>query len=76
MKIQQIQWSNFWNGGSRFGEISTQWGVKTWPVLYVIDGDGIIQLKSIGGHNRGEILQLIEKLTAELEQSQSTNNKR
>jgi thiol-disulfide isomerase/thioredoxin len=78
MKNQQIQWNNFWNGGNRFGEISTQWGVKTWPVLYVIDGDGIIQLKSVGGHNRAEILQLIEKLTAELDQKQSksTNNKR
>jgi len=78
MKIQQIQWSNFWNDGSRFGEISTQWGVKTWPVLYVIDGDGIIRLKSVGGHNRAEILQLIEKLTAELEQKQSksTNDNR
>ena len=75
MKIQQIQWNNFWNGGSRFGEISTQWGVKTWPVLYVIDGDGIIQLKSVGGHNRAEILQLIEKLTAELEQKQSKSTK-
>ena len=78
MKIQQIQWSNFWDGGNRFGKISTQWGVKTWPVLYVIDGDGIIQLKSVGGHNRVEIQQLIEKLTAELEQKQSksTNNNR
>ena len=78
MKIQQIQWSNFWNDGSRFGEISTQWGVKTWPVLYVIDGDGIIRLKSVGGHNRAEILRLIEKLTAELEQKQSksTNDNR
>lgn len=78
MKIQQIQWSNFWNGGSRFGEISTQWGVKTWPVLYVIDGDGIIRLKSVGGHNRAEILKLIEELTIELEhkQSKSTINKR
>ena len=77
MKIQQIQWNNFWNDGSRFGEISTQWGVKTWPVLYVIDGDGIIRLKSVGGHNRAEILQLVEKLTAELEekQSKSTNNR-
>ena len=74
MKIQQIQWSNFWNDGSRFGEISTQWGVKTWPVLYVIDGDGIIRLKSVGGHNRAEILQLIEKLTTELEQNQTKSN--
>ncbi|MEE2843363.1 MAG: TlpA disulfide reductase family protein [Planctomycetota bacterium] len=78
MKIQQIQWNNFWDDGSRFGEISTQWGVKTWPVLYVIDGDGIIRLKSVGGHNRAEILRLIEKLTAELEQKQSksTNDNR
>jgi len=78
MKIQQIRWNNFWDDGSRFGEISTQWGVKTWPVLYVIDGDGIIRLKSVGGHNRAEILRLIEKLTAELEQKQSksTNDNR
>ena len=64
---QKISWRSFWNGGSRFGDISTTWAVEKWPVLYVIDANGIVQMRSAGGHNKEEILKLIEKLVSETE---------
>lgn len=64
---QKISWRSFWNGGSRFGEISTKWAVEKWPVLYVIDANGIVQMRSAGAHNKEEILKLIEKLVSETE---------
>ncbi|MEC7565310.1 MAG: hypothetical protein VX738_06460, partial [Planctomycetota bacterium] len=67
VKTQQIKWRSFWDDGSRHGKISTQWEVKSWPVLYVIDGQGVIRLKSVGGHNPKEIYELIDKLTTEIE---------
>jgi len=64
---QKISWRSFWNGGSRFGDISTTWAVEKWPVLYVIDANGVVQMRSAGGHNKDEILKLIEKLVSETE---------
>ena len=64
---QKITWRSFWNGGSRFGDISTQWAVEKWPVLYVIDAQGVVQMRSAGGHNKEEIYKLIEKLVSEAE---------
>ena len=64
---QKISWRSFWNGGSRFGDISTTWAVEKWPVLYVIDANGVVQMRSAGGHNKEEIIKLIEKLVSETE---------
>lgn len=66
-QTQNITWRSFWNGGSRFGDISAEWAVEKWPVLYVIDAQGIVQMRSAGGHNKDEILKLIEKLVSEAE---------
>ena len=66
-QTQKISWPSFWNGGSRFGEISTKWAVEKWPVLYVIDANGVVQMRSAGGHNKEEIFKLIEKLVSETE---------
>ncbi len=66
-RTQKISWRSFWNGGSRFGNISTQWAVEKWPVLYVIDAEGVVRMRSAGGHNKEEIIKLIEKLVTEAE---------
>ncbi len=66
-QTQKITWRSFWNGGSRFGDISTEWGVEKWPVIYVLDAEGIVQMRSAGGHNKEEIFKLIEKLVSEAE---------
>jgi len=41
--------------------------VEKWPVLYVIDANGVVQMRSAGGHNKEEIFKLIEKLVSEAE---------
>ena len=66
-QLQKISWRSFWNGGSRFGDISTEWAVEKWPVLYVIDAKGIVRMRSAGGHNKEEIYKLIETLVREAE---------
>lgn len=37
-----ISWRSFWTGGPRRG-IPVQWGVSAWPMIYVIDGSGVIR---------------------------------
>ncbi|MAG58343.1 MAG: hypothetical protein CMJ83_18810 [Planctomycetes bacterium] len=61
---EQITWRSFWNGpkGTR-GPISTAWGVRGWPTIYVIDKTGKIRFKN----TRGKALDAaIETLMAEM----------
>lgn len=41
-------WRNFTNKQAG-GEISTAWGVKSWPTLYLIDHKGVIRHKNLHG---------------------------
>jgi len=58
---EKITWRSFWNGeeGTR-GPISSEWNVKGWPTIYVVDAQGIIRYKSVGA-NEEEIDAAIEK---------------
>lgn len=59
-------WRNFTNDQS-YGKISTQWGVRGWPTLYLIDHKGIIRHKGL----RGEAMETaIKKLVAEAQADQ------
>lgn len=49
LKEKNITWRSFWNGGSRSGPISTAWGVRGWPTIYVIDANGVIRYKNTRG---------------------------
>ena len=48
LKEENITWRSFWNGGSTGGPISTEWNVRGWPTLYVLDADGVIRHKFLG----------------------------
>jgi hypothetical protein len=39
-----LTWRSFWDG-SPSGPISSQWGVYSWPTLYLIDHRGTIRKK-------------------------------
>ncbi len=61
---EKITWRSFFDGGVIGGPIATQWGVRGWPTLYVIDHKGVIRFKD----RRGEELEsAIDKLVAEAE---------
>jgi hypothetical protein len=40
---KNLSWPSFYNGGGTDGPISTRWGVRGWPTVYVIDHEGIIR---------------------------------
>ena len=49
LKEKNITWRSFWNGGSTRGPISTEWQVRGWPTIYVIDVNGVIRYKGTRG---------------------------
>jgi hypothetical protein len=62
---EKITWRSFSCGekGIR-GEIPSAWGVTGWPTLYLIDADGRIQQKWIGGQDGETLEKAIEPLVA------------
>lgn len=56
-------WRNFTNKQAN-GEISSAWGVKGWPTLYLIDHNGVIKHKGL----RGEAMEkAIKEMLVEAE---------
>ena len=69
---KELTWRSFWNGGSTSGPISTQWKVRGWPTLYVIDHKGAIRHKHLGSPGDQKLDEEIEKLVAEAEKAASS----
>lgn len=51
---ENITWRSFWNGGGTNGPISRQYGVRSWPTIYVLDENGVIRAKNVRGHSMDE----------------------
>lgn len=64
MAEKDLPWRSFFDGGGTDGPISTQWNVRGWPTVYVIDHEGVI--RSRGAHGE-ELDALLERLIAEAE---------
>ena len=63
---EQITWRSFWNGeAGTSGPISTEWGVKGWPTLYLIDAEGKIRRRWEGSPGDAVLDAEIDKLVAE-----------
>jgi len=67
-----INWRSFWTGGERQG-IPVQWGIRIWPTVYVVDGNGVIRddgLVYLEGRYWGKTPdETIENLVAEAEKA-------
>ena len=63
MKDESITWPSFFDGGGTSGPIATQWGVRGWPTVYIIDHEGVIRHTSRGNLD-AVIEQLVEKARA------------
>ena len=59
MEDENITWRSFWNGGSTSGPISTQWNVRGWPTIYVIDAEGTIRFKNARGDDLNKALETL-----------------
>ena len=51
---EQITWRSWWDGGSTNGPIATEWGVRGWPTIYVLDQRGVIRFQNVGGEKMDE----------------------
>ncbi len=62
----RLNWRSFWNGPKGpFGPISKEWKIPTWPYNFVLDADGVVRHRNVGGQ---ELEQAIEALIAEAKQ--------
>jgi hypothetical protein len=68
LKDENISWRSFTNGpeGTR-GPISSEWHVRGWPTLYIIDHKGVIRHKYLGSPGDKALDTAIEKLVEEAE---------
>jgi hypothetical protein len=63
LERENISWRSFWDGGNTSGPIATQWNVRGWPTIYVLDHKGVIRFKNV----RGEAMdKAVETLLAEM----------
>ena len=63
---ENITWRSFWNGPEGTGgPISTQWNVRGWPTIYILDHEGKIRFKG----PRGEAMdKAVDQLLAEMKE--------
>ena len=52
-------WRNFANKQKNGRKISDEWGVRSWPTLYILDHKGVIRHKNILGDDLNRELQAL-----------------
>jgi len=58
-----VTWRSSWQGGTS-GPVCQEWGVRSYPTIYVLDHRGVIRVKGV----RGKAMdQAVDQLLAELE---------
>jgi hypothetical protein len=63
---EKITWRSFWNGPlGTGGPIAARWGIGGWPTLYLIDHEGKIRYKHLGGPSEEVLDREIDALVAE-----------
>jgi len=68
IKVENISWPFWWDGGSTAGPIATAWNVHGWPTIYVLDHKGVIRYKDV----RDEAMsKAVDTLLKELEEDQN-----
>jgi hypothetical protein len=48
MEDESITWRSWWDGGNTSGPIASEWNVRGWPTLFLIDHKGTIRNKFLG----------------------------
>jgi peroxiredoxin len=69
----KIAWRSFFDGGDPFGPIATEWGIYSWPTMFVIDAEGVIHLKT---EDMGAVESKVDELMAALKTKSVAAKKR
>ena len=68
LKKENMTWRSWWDGGNTQGPIATEFGVRGWPTLYVIDHKGVIRHKWEGSPGPEVLDKALEKIVQEAEE--------
>ena len=63
MKKENMTWRSWWDGGSTDGPIATQWNIRGWPTIYVLDHKGVIRFR---GPREEALDKAVDQLIAEV----------
>ena len=66
LKNENMTWRSWWDGGDTSGPIATQWNIRGWPTIYVLDHKGVIRFK---GPREQQLDEAVDQLLAELQES-------
>jgi len=72
VKKESINWRSFWARGGG-GPIPTQWQVRGWPTIVLIDHKGVIRYKHEGNPGDAVLDQEIEQLVKEAESAKASS---
>ncbi len=61
IKENNITWPSFWDGGKPGGPIATEWAVRGWPTIYILDAKGVIRYKNARGKAMDEAVDALIK---------------
>jgi len=68
IKKERITWRSWWDGGNTGGPIATQWNVRGWPTIYIMDEKGVIRYKNARGEAMDEAVDaLLKEMGVEVE---------
>jgi hypothetical protein len=62
LKENQVTWRSFQNDRKGKDAIATEWNVRGWPTLYLIDHKGVIKKKWLGSPGNEVLDKEVEKL--------------
>jgi thiol-disulfide isomerase/thioredoxin len=64
MVKEKMNWPSWWDHTDGDGPIATQWNVRGWPTLYILDHNGVIRYKDFPRNHLG---MLVDSLVKEFE---------
>jgi thiol-disulfide isomerase/thioredoxin len=64
MVKEKMNWPSWWDHTDGDGPIATQWNVRGWPTLYILDHNGVIRYKNFV---RNDLGKLVDNLLKEME---------
>ena len=69
---EKMTWRSWFDGGGISGPIASNYNVRQWPAIYVLDHHGVIRFRDL----RGEPLEkAIDKLVMEAERDDKNGHK-
>jgi thiol-disulfide isomerase/thioredoxin len=69
VETEKMTWPIIWDEGSIHGPMATKWNVKGWPLVVLIDHQGVIRYKFPGAPEAAVLTSLVERLVSEAESS-------